>query len=227
MCQQFSLHSNQEKLSKALRVSASRLLGLKARYKIRPGEPVMAFTQNKSGLVPDYFNWGLLPSWAKDPNTSPKPVNARAETLTEKPSFRDSFKYHRCLIPADGFYEWKTRGTEKIPYFIHLRNQEPFTFAGLWAEWNSPDGSQIKSCAIITCAANAAVKGIHPRMPVIIGEKDRLAWTDSLCQKPDQLKEILCPYADREMSAYAAQPRLDQLSAQDPACLAPLEQLLV
>lgn len=227
MCQQFSLRADKEKLSKALRVPASQLLGLKARYKIRPGEPALVLTRKKAGLAPDYFNWGLLPSWAKDPNDSHKSINARAETLLEKPSFRDSFKYHRCLLPADGFYEWKTRGTEKLPYFIHLRDHEPFTFAGLWAEWNSPDGSQIKSCAIITCAANTAVKGIHPRMPVIIAEPDRLAWTDPMQQKPESLLTILRPYPDRDMMAYAVQPRLEQLSADDPACTAHLEQLLI
>ena len=125
------------------------------RYNIAPTQPVLAIPNDAKNTA-DFFLWGLIPSWAKDPSIGNKLINARGETIAEKPSFRGSFKYKRCLILTDGFYEWKTREGEKTktPYFIHMKDRQPFAFAGLWDEWHSPDGGTLRTCTIITTEPN-------------------------------------------------------------------------
>ena len=155
------------------------------RFNIAPSQPVLAIP-NDGRNAADFFVWGLIPSWSKDPSIGGRLINARGETVAEKPSFRGSFKYKRCLIPADGFYEWKLQpGTKiKIPHFIHMKDRAPFAFAGLWDEWHSPDGSSIRSCTIITTEPNALMAGIHDRMPVILNQRDYATWLDASPQTP-------------------------------------------
>lgn len=175
----------------------------KPRFNIAPTQPVLALP-NTPALAADYFTWGLIPSWAKDPSIGSRLINARAETLAEKPSFRGGFKYKRCLIFADGFYEWKAQpGTKvKIPHFIRLKSGQPFTFAGLWDEWHAPDGSLVKSCAIITTEPNGLMATLHNRMPVILPQSAREQWLDPAPQKPEFLQGLLTQYPADEMTAY-------------------------
>ena len=173
------------------------------RFNIAPTQPVLAIP-NDDKFTADFFVWGLIPMWAKDPKIGNRLINARSETLAEKPSFRGSLKYKRCLILADGFYEWKTvegRKT-KTPYFIHMTDRKPFAFAGLWDSWNSPDGSQVKTCTIITTEPNELMSLLHNRMPVILHPRDHAKWLDPSPQTPDQLMPLLKPFPAGAMDAY-------------------------
>jgi putative SOS response-associated peptidase YedK len=173
------------------------------RFNIAPSQPVLAIP-NDGRNAADFFMWGLIPSWSKDPTIGNRLINARGETVAEKPSFRGGFKYKRCLIPADGFYEWKSQpGTKiKIPHFVHMKDRKPFAFAGLWDEWQSPDGSSIRSCTIITTEPNKLMTGIHDRMPVILNQRDYAAWLDTAPQTPEHLLPLIKPFPADKMSAY-------------------------
>lgn len=173
------------------------------RYNIAPTQPVLAIP-NDGKKAADLFVWGLVPSWAKDPAMGQRLINARGETLAEKPSFRGGYKYKRCLILADGFYEWKSQpGTKtKTPHFIHLKTGQPFAFAGLWDEWHSSDGSLIRSCTIITTAPNKLMAAIHDRMPVILQPKDYDDWLDSAARAPDTLNHLIKAFPAERMEAY-------------------------
>lgn len=173
------------------------------RFNIAPTQPVLAIPNDGENKA-DFFVWGLIPSWAKDPSIGSRLINARGETLAEKPSFRGSYKYKRCLILADGFYEWKAQpGTKvKVPHFIHLKNRQPFAFAGLWDEWNSPDGSQVRSCTIVTIEPNELMAPIHNRMPVILPHDAYAQWIDPAVRTPDSLGALIKPYPAEEMAAY-------------------------
>jgi putative SOS response-associated peptidase YedK len=173
------------------------------RFNIAPSQPILAIP-NEDKKTADFFLWGLIPSWAKDPSIGQRLINARGETLAEKPSFRGSFKYKRCLILADGFYEWKSEpGTKtKVPHFIHLKNRQPFAFAGLWDEWHSPDGGALCTATIITVEANELMASIHNRMPVILHPTDYAQWLDPAPCTPDRLAPLLKPFPAREMEAH-------------------------
>jgi putative SOS response-associated peptidase YedK len=173
------------------------------RFNIAPTQPILAISNDGKKAV-DFFVWGLIPSWSKDPTIGSRLINARAETLAEKPSFRGAFKYKRCLILADGFYEWKTvPGTKtKIPHFIFLKSRAPFAFAGLWDEWHSPDGGSLRSATIITTDPNELMATIHNRMPVILNPRDYAKWLDPTPQTPANLQPLLQPFPADMMSAY-------------------------
>jgi len=173
------------------------------RYNIAPSQPILAIPndgKNQAG----FFLWGLVPSWAKDPAIASKLINARGETLAEKPSFRGSFKYKRCLIPADGFYEWKAEAGQKTktPYFIHMKDRQPFAFAGLWDEWQSPDGGALRTCVIITTAPNELMSGLHNRMPVILDKANFADWLNPLPARPEDLMPLLQPFPAERMAAH-------------------------
>ena len=173
------------------------------RFNIAPSQPILAIPNDGKNKA-DFFIWGLIPTWAKDPSIGNKLINARAETLVEKPSFRGAFKYKRCLILADGFFEWKSQpGTKtKIPHFIFLKSRQPFAFAGLWDEWHSPDGGSVRSATIITTAPNELMATLHSRMPVILHPKDYAQWLDPAPRTPDSLLPLLKPFPTDEMSAH-------------------------
>ncbi|MBI5934226.1 MAG: SOS response-associated peptidase [Chloroflexi bacterium] len=174
------------------------------RFNIAPSQPVLAIPNDAKNKA-DFFIWGLIPSWAKDPTIGNRLINARGETLAEKPSFRGALKYKRCLIIADGFYEWKSQpGTKtKIPHYIFLKSRQPFAFAGLWDEWHSPDGGSIRSTTIITIEPNELMSPIHNRMPVILPPSAYDQWLDPAPQTADRLLPLLKPLPAAEMSAHA------------------------
>jgi putative SOS response-associated peptidase YedK len=173
------------------------------RFNIAPTQPILAIPNDGKNAA-DFFVWGLIPSWAKDPSIGNKLINARAETLAEKPSFRGGFKYKRCLILADGFYEWKVVPDQKakIPHFIFLKGREPFAFAGLWDEWHGPDGGSLRSATIITTEPNELMATIHNRMPVILHPRDYARWLDPSHQTPADLTPLLRPFPADQMSAH-------------------------
>lgn len=202
MCGRFTLTIDPADLQQAFPQYTFPTEG-KPRFNIAPGQPVLALP-NSPLQAADYFLWGLIPSWAKDPSIGSRLINARAETLAEKPSFRGGYKYKRCLIFADGFYEWKAQPAMKIktPYFIRLKSGQPFTFAGLWDEWSASDGSLVKSCTIITTEPNALMATLHNRMPVILPPSAHDQWLDPTPQKPESLQRLLTQYPATEMTAH-------------------------
>ncbi len=197
-----------------------RVLKLEPRYNIAPTQAVAAVRQIDSQRELAFLHWGLIPSWSKDPKMGARMINARAETVATKPSFRSAFKSRRCLIPADGFYEWKqTRKKTKQPYFIGLKNEEPFAFAGLWEHWESSDGSVIDSCTIITTQANDVLRKLHDRMPVILHEEHFDRWLDPKLQNRDELQSLLVPYPSAEMSFFPVGTIVNNARNETPACV--------
>lgn len=173
------------------------------RYNIAPSQPV-AVISNADSQNLDFYTWGLIPSWAKDPKMGSRMINARAETLAEKPSFRAAYKRRRCLILADGFYEWVKQSGDKrkIPHYIQLESKEPFAFAGLWENWQSPDGSEIKSCTIITTEPNEMVAKLHNRMPVILPIESYDIWLSEEEKTRQELDPLLQSYPAEVMMHY-------------------------
>lgn len=171
------------------------------RFNIAPTQPILA-VPNDGTYKADFFVWGLIPSWAKDPSIGSRLINARAETLAEKPAFRGAYKYRRCLILANGFYEWQAQpGTKaKVPHFIHLKSGEPFALAGLWERWLAADGSEVQSAAIITTEPNELMSALHSRMPVILPGSGYAQWLDPTPNSG--LQSLLVPYPAGEMDAW-------------------------
>ncbi len=192
------------------------------RYNIAPTQPVAVIPNDGRNAV-DFFVWGLIPFWAKDPSIGNRMINARAETLAEKPSFKNAFRRRRCLVLADGFYEWqKQPGSKiKIPYYIRLESGEPIAFAGLWEYWNSPDGSEIKSCTIITTEPNDLVARLHNRMPVILPGDAYMDWIDPEERDPASLQKFLKPYPAVELVAYPVSTRVNSPANDVPEVIEP------
>ena len=170
-------------------------------YNIAPTESVLT-VRNAEGREAAFMRWGLVPFWAKDPKIGARMINARSETVAEKPAFRNALKKRRCLVLADGYYEWQKTPAGKRPFRIIMRSGEPFTMAGLWETWRDPQGSVVPSCTIITTTANDLLSPIHDRMPVILPREREELWLDTDIEDPDSLTGILTPYPDNGMDAY-------------------------
>ena len=169
---------------------------------VLPGQHIAAVIHDGLNRLVQ-FRWGLIPSWAKDVSIARKLINARAETLAEKPSFRNAFKKRRCLIIADGFYESQKEGKKKVPFYFRLKSERPFGFAGLYETWVSPEGQSIHTCTIITTEPNDVVLPVHNRMPVIVPKDKQSLWIDPTVQNQAQLSSVLQPYPSAEMEALA------------------------
>lgn len=165
-----------------------------------------------------FLRWGLVPSWADDPAIGNRLINARSETVAEKPSFRTAFKRRRCLIPADGFFEWKKEVKHKQPYLIGVEQDGPFAFAGLWEDWER-DGEVIESCTILTTTANDLMRPLHERMPVILTAKDYDLWLDPSVQDAAAVLPLLQPYPAGEMFAYPVSTWVNDPKHEDPRCV--------
>ncbi|MDX6528465.1 MAG: hypothetical protein QOH41_755 [Blastocatellia bacterium] len=194
MCGRFTLHSRDRIKLKGL---ATLDLPFDARYNIAPSQSVLSLGDFGSGLEARLLTWGLIPSWSIDGKGF---INARAETLEEKPSFSESFRLRRCLIPADGFFEWKRTGREKRPFYFQVDDDMPFAFAGIWDAWSNR-GNVVTSCAIITTAANELVGELHDRMPAILLHEFQDAWLDPRTDRTE-LKEMLTPFPSLMMKTY-------------------------
>ncbi|MDX2140047.1 MAG: SOS response-associated peptidase [Chloroflexota bacterium] len=192
-----------------------------ANYNVSPTQPVAVVT-NDTPRTLDYHRWGLIPSWAKDMSLGAKMINARAETVDEKPAFRAAFKRRRCLIPASGFYEWRTNDDgKKTPMYIHLKDQELFAFAGLWEIWNSPDG-ELRTCTILTTDANPFMQTIHNRMPVIMRLEDYDAWLQPGEIAAGAMKALLRQYESEKMDAYEVSKAVNRAGYSTPENIVPV-----
>lgn len=192
-------------------------------FNIAPTQPVAVVANNNRATL-DFFIWGLIPSWAKDPSIGNRMINARSETLAEKPAFRAAYKYRRCLILADGFYEWaqQSGSKNKTPYYISLQSQKPFAFAGLWENWQSPDGSEIKSAAIITTQPNELITQFHNRMPVILNPDSYDEWLSTADRSPRELSHLLKPYPVSAMHAHPVSTFVNSPANNAPECILPV-----
>ena len=222
MCGRFTLQTPVELLSEKFQFP--EIIPLKPRYNIAPSQAVAVVL-----LLPDdadrklaMLRWGLLPAWVKDPAKVQQPINAKAETAAEKPMFRDAFKRRQCLVPADGFHEWKQEGGRKQPVYIHMKDGDPFAIAGLWEHWEDKDGMVIESCTLLTTEPNVLLKPVHNRMPVILDQTDYEQWLDPDIQDVTRLKPLLRPYSPDEMTWYPVNLRVNNPKHDDPLCIEPL-----
>lgn len=223
MCGRFTLTVDPADLQEAFYWVNFSNLNFGPRYNIAPTQPV-AVVANTGENKLDFFTWGLVPFWAKDPSIASRMINARAETLAEKSSFKNALKHRRCLILADGFYEWRQVPGEKtkIPTYIHLQDGKPFAFAGLWEDWHSSDGSQILSTTIITTEPNELVKPIHNRMPVILPEHAYEQWLTPGEADPQELSPLLRPFDADKMETYAVSRLVNSPQNDSPSCIQPI-----
>lgn len=224
MCGRYTLHHSPAEI--AQRFAANELLvDFPSRYNIAPTQPVAVVTQNAFGdgrRLLEGMRWGLVPVWAKDANGAAKMINARAETVAEKPSFRRLLSRRRCLVPSDGFYEWRTEGKNKQPVHIRFRDSRLFAFAGLWDEWQSPDGSPLRSCTIITGPPNNLLATVHHRMAVILSPEMEEVWLDPAL--PSEIaKGLLQVHPDHELEAFEVPKRMGNPTYDAPDCISALE----
>ena len=236
MCGRFTLVAALDEIESRFQTSPSSMEMIRERlsetsierYNIAPTQNVIAITHDGESNTAQFMRWGLVPSWAKDVSIGNRMINARSETLTERPSFRSAFRRRRCLVIADSFYEWKRNGRKRTPMRISLSLQSGklFGFAALWETWNSPDGNKVLSCAIITANANEFMSPIHDRMPVILSQDAEPMWLDANVRDTDTLSNLLTPYPSQLMSAYEFSSFVNSATNEGPQCAAPARRLI-
>lgn len=199
MCGRYTLTVSAKTLAEAFHLAP---IGFRVErhWNIAPGQYVIVIRPETDQRIADRARWGLVPSWSKDPTTGPRPINARAETVAEKPTFREAFRHKRCLIPASGFYEWKKDGSQKQPFYIHPVGEEFFAFAGLMENWQGPEG-ELQTTCILTTTPNSLMAKIHDRMPVILPKAAWEAWLDPSTASI-VLKALLVPYPPEQIAAH-------------------------
>jgi putative SOS response-associated peptidase YedK len=195
------------------------------RFNIAPTQPIPVIRQNPTKPTRELLlvRWGLIPSWAKDPSVAAKMINARSETAATKPAFRDALKSRRCLIPADGFYEWMRTGKTKQPFCFEVNQGQLFAFAGIWDRWKDPSGQWAKSCSILTTTPNAVASAVHDRMPVILDPDAYDLWLDPGMTKVEAVSDLLRPFDARMLRCYPISTRINHVVNDDEACSAPVE----
>lgn len=204
------------------RFALGEALELRQRFNVCPGDEVVAVTTTRDGAPRgELLRWGLVPRWAKDPAVGFKMINARAETIAEKPAYRDALRTHRCLVVADGFYEWQARGGRpKLPWHVTRSDRAPFAFAGLWSTWHGGGDAALRTCTIITTQANATLCDVHERMPVMLrGQDEEEAWLDH-GTPPAALRELLVALPDAMTARRAVGPAVSDARYDGPECLA-------
>ena len=195
------------------------------RYNIAPTEPVPIVRQypREPRRELSLARWGLIPWWAKDPSGAARMINARSETASMMPAFRDAFKARRCIVPADGFYEWKRMGKKRQPFCFEVNDGELFAFAGLWERWKDADGKALETCSILTTTPNAVTSNVHDRMPVILDPNNYDVWLDPGFADAAALAELLKPYNARLMRSYPVSARVNSVVNDDVGCAAPMD----
>ncbi len=223
MCGRFTLNTPAQIIEEFFKLS--EVPDIKPRYNIAPSQSIATVTASleKNQRQFQFMRWGLIPSWAKDLKIASHTINARSETVAEKPAFRSAIKHRRCLIIADGFYEWQPQGKKKQPYYFTMANSEPFAFAGLWESWESPEAENIVSCSIITTSANSTVQPVHDRMPVILPSGDWEQWLDPSVDKAQEVLPLLKPYDPAAMKANAVSTIVNSPTRDSPECIQAIE----
>lgn len=220
MCGRYTLESDMSFLQLRFKFVTSDL-DYKPRYNIAPTQDVLTVT-NDGDRHGQFMRWGLVPFWAKDLKIGYRMINAKSETLAERSAFRNAFKKRRCLVLADGFFEWRKDGKEKIPTYIFLKSREPFAFAGLWETWKSPEDEIIPSCTIVTAEPNPFMEPIHNRMPAILSEEAEALWLDPLTEDPAVLQQLLVPSPPELMDSYEVSTLVNTPKNQGKEIIEPL-----
>ena len=214
MCGRYSLTADLGELALRFEFDGERLT-FEPAYNVAPTQDVLTVVGGKTRRG-GFVRWGLIPHWAKSASIGSRMINARAETVGEKPAFRDALRRRRCLVLADGFYEWQRAGRVKRPMRVVMRSGEPFAFAGLWSVWRDPEGNAVPSCAIITTAANDLLRPIHDRMPVVLPREMETLWLDQSVDGPIALADVLRPYPADAMDAYEVCPWVNSVANDGP-----------
>ena len=223
MCGRFSLTWNLNELQGRFGFITERT-ALEPKYNIAPTDPVL--TVINDGLRrAEIMRWGLVPFWAKDAKIGSRMINAVGETVATKPAFRSAYKKRRCLVLANGFYEWKKVGKRRTPIYLTLKSGDAMAFAGLWEVWKSPDGEYVRSCTVVTTTPNSLLKPVHNRMPVILSEESESLWLDPLTEDPKVLAPLLMPAPPELMAAHVVSDCVNSIRSQGPQCIVPLMEL--
>ena len=222
MCGRFTLFDSAASLAEAF--GLADVPSLPPRYNIAPSQTVAAVRIPSEGVGRELalLRWGLIPSWAKDPSIGSRMINARSESAAEKPAFRAAIRRRRCLVPADGFYEWKRADGRKQPYYVRMRDRKTFAFGGIWESWEGPEGEAVESCALLTTGSNELIEAIHDRMPVIISPADYERWLSPEEKDPSALVPFYRPYPSDAMSAYPVGTAVNNPKTDTPALIEPL-----
>ena len=218
MCSRFPLSRSTEEIAKLFRVPGP-LVNTEPRYNIAPTQSVLAIIREKptDTRVFAILRWGLIPSWAKDASIATKLINARSETIATKPSFRDAYRWRRCVIPADGFYEW-TRDSRHIPFAVAKKDRSPIGIGGLWEEWSDPESRErVRTCTIITTEANPTCASIHDRMPVIVGLDDLALWLGEVPASDATIAALMRPYPANDLEVFPVDKRVGNVRNDDPS----------
>lgn len=224
MCGRFVQAQDPSFYVDAFRVETLKTEALPVSYNVAPTDSVYAVAEHDGVRLLGAFRWGLIPFWAKDRKIGARNINARAETVAEKPAFRDSFVKRRCLIPADGFYEWQSLPKGKLPHYIYRADRRPLALAGIWSSWKEPEtGERVLTCSIITGEPNAMVGEIHDRMPVILQEAAWDTWLDRSLDDRDVLRRLLTVLPREEMDSHPVSTLVNKVANNYPECVAPLE----
>ncbi len=219
MCGRYTLTATPEEI--AQHFDLREVPALRPRFNVAPMQPVAAVRATADGRRLGLLRWGLVPSWAKDPRSGSRMINARAERAATAPAFRAAMRARRCLLPADGFYEWQGRRGARQPFHLHLAGGGLFAFAGLWERWSSPAGETLETCAVLTTEANAVVRAIHDRMPVILSPTAYARWLDPELRDPAALADLLQPLPDEALEPRAVGLAVNDARHDDPSCLEP------
>jgi len=219
MCGRYTLSTPAGRLAEEFQLDDATV-DLPPSYNVAPAQQVAAVLEEGGKRRLEMLRWGLVPSWADDPEIGARMINARSETAPDKPSFRRAFRGRRCLIPADGFYEWKREPGGKQPYYFRMEDGRHFAFAGLWESWEKGSVGALLSCAILTTRANSVLEGIHDRMPVILPSGAYDAWLDPDADK-EQLKDLLAPYPGDDLETYPVSRFVNSPSNNDERCIEP------
>ena len=220
MCGRFTLQTPESKIRKAFQLQLTGSLGLRPRYNIAPSQDIPIIRDTEEGQELVLVKWGLVPHWSKEPKTKYSTINARIETVAEKPTYRTPFKSRRCLIPADGFYEWKIINGHKIPHYIRMHKCGVFAFAGIWDRWEG-DGKTLDSCSIIVMPANEVIKPIHERMPAIIAPAHYDLWLDQRITEKDEIMEFLNSAPSGSLKYYSISPWVNSPEHDNERCIQP------
>ena len=223
MCGRFVLHHNIIELQDSIMFTPD-VDTINPKFNIAPTTPVSAIVHcpDEHNKKLEIFQWGLVPSWAKDTSWSAKMINARSETINEKPSFRSAFKRRRCLIPASGYYEWKLEKNVRVPYYVHLKSKQPMIFAGLWDIWFDPDGGELHSCTIATVTASPQLAKLHNRMPVILPKTTYEKWLITEEKRAVSLLDYLVPYDSGDIEFYPVSKEVNKADWNDRRAIEPV-----
>jgi putative SOS response-associated peptidase YedK len=222
MCGRFVRHSSLHEIAQAFGAEEPSF-DVQPDYNVAPSQDIVIITQERPRRI-RLCRWGYVPSWARDPKTGYKMINARAESIADKPAFRSAFLSGRVLVPADGFYEWRKEGNTRIPFLVRLKSGRPFAFAGLCSGWKTLQGPAVCTCTIITTVANDRLKEIHDRMPVILRRKDEAVWMDRHHNDQDTLLGLLRPYDLDEMECCRVSSLVNSPGHNSPECLTPVDR---